>query len=63
MRRAVFYGGFDRRPALIVRAKDATDVSRVVTLARESRLERAVRSGGRIGRRKERPRERRREEE
>src|ERR687894_1370849 len=44
--RAVFYGGIDRRPALIVRAKDATDVSRVVALARESGLELAVRSGG-----------------
>jgi FAD/FMN-containing dehydrogenase len=44
--RTVFYGGIDRRPALIVRAKDATDVSRVVSLARESNLELAVRSGG-----------------
>jgi FAD/FMN-containing dehydrogenase len=44
--RAVFYGGIDRRPALIVRAKDVSDVSRVVCLARESGLELAVRSGG-----------------
>jgi FAD/FMN-containing dehydrogenase len=44
--RTVFYGGFDRRPALIVRAADATDVSRVVSLARENGLELAVRSGG-----------------
>jgi len=44
--RTVFYGGFDRRPALIVRVKDASDVSRVVALARESGLELAVRSGG-----------------
>src|SRR5215203_7150614 len=44
--RTVFYGGIDRRPALIVRPKDATDVSRVVALARESGLELAVRSGG-----------------
>src|SRR5215210_2593854 len=44
--RTVFYGGFDRYPALIVRARDATDVSRVVALARESNLELAVRSGG-----------------
>ena len=44
--RAVFYGGIDRRPALIVRAADATDVSRVVALARGSGLELAVRSGG-----------------
>jgi FAD/FMN-containing dehydrogenase len=44
--RTVFYGGFDRRPALIVRVKDASDVSLVVALARESELELAVRSGG-----------------
>src|SRR5215213_3395995 len=44
--RTVFYGGFDRHPAAIVRVADATDVSHVVTLARESRLELAVRSGG-----------------
>src|SRR5215216_2773731 len=40
--RSVFYGGFDRRPALIVRVEDATDVSRVVALARKSGLELAV---------------------
>ena len=44
--RVVFYGGFDRRPALIVRVKDAADVSHVITLAREGGLELAVRSGG-----------------
>src|ERR671919_87493 len=44
--RTVFYGGIDRRPAAIVRVADATDVARVVTLARESGLELAVRSGG-----------------
>ena len=44
--RAVYYGGFDRRPAAIVRAANATDVSRVVSLARESGTELAVRSGG-----------------
>jgi hypothetical protein len=44
--RTVFYGGFDRRPAVIVRAADAFDVSRVVTLARETGLELAIRSGG-----------------
>src|SRR5215210_1845046 len=37
--RTVFYGGFDRRPALIVRVKDATDISHVIALARESGLE------------------------
>jgi FAD/FMN-containing dehydrogenase len=44
--RTVFYGGIDRRPALIVRVQNATDVSRAVSLARESGLELAVRSGG-----------------
>jgi FAD/FMN-containing dehydrogenase len=44
--RAIFYGGFDCRPALIIRGADATDVSRVIALARESGLELAVRSGG-----------------
>jgi FAD/FMN-containing dehydrogenase len=44
--RTVFYGGFDRRPAVIVRAADAADVARVVELARETGLELALRSGG-----------------
>src|SRR5215204_155840 len=33
--RTVFYGGIDRRPAIIVRVKDAADVSQVVSIARE----------------------------
>ena len=44
--RTVFYGGIDRKPAAIVRAADAADVSRLVSLARETGLELAVRSGG-----------------
>jgi FAD/FMN-containing dehydrogenase len=44
--RTIFYGGFDRRPAAIVRVANADDVARVVTFARESGLELAVRSGG-----------------
>src|ERR671915_1198861 len=44
--RAVFYGARSRRPALIVRVADATDVSHVVSLARDRGLELAVRSGG-----------------
>jgi FAD/FMN-containing dehydrogenase len=44
--RTVYWGGIDRRPAAIVKAKDAADVSRVVSLARESGLELAVKSGG-----------------
>jgi len=41
-----FFTGFDRRPAAIVRVADASDVARVVTLARETGAELAVRSGG-----------------
>src|SRR5256885_16807036 len=44
--RRVFFTGFDSRPAAIVRAGDASDVSRVVNLARETGAELAVRSGG-----------------
>ena len=44
--RTPFYGGFDRRPALIIRSADWGDVSRVVSLARDAGLELAVRSGG-----------------
>jgi FAD/FMN-containing dehydrogenase len=44
--RTVFYGGFDRRPAAIVRTADAADVSRIVSVARETGVELAVRSGG-----------------
>ncbi len=46
--RAVFYGGFDRRPEAIVRVADETDVSHVVSLARETGLELAVRSGATV---------------
>jgi FAD/FMN-containing dehydrogenase len=44
--RTIFLGGFDRRPAVIARPAGAADVARVVTLARESGLPLAVRSGG-----------------
>ncbi len=44
--RTVFYGGIDRRPAAIVRAQDSGDVARLVSLARETGVELAVRSGG-----------------
>jgi FAD/FMN-containing dehydrogenase len=44
--RAVFYGGFDRRPAAIVRVASDADVARVIAEARETGLELAVRSGG-----------------
>src|SRR5215475_6506566 len=44
--RSVFYGSVDRRPAVIVQPANASDVSRVITLARETGAELAVRSGG-----------------
>ena len=44
--RTVFYGGVDRRPAVIIKVADANDVVRVINLARESGLELAIRSGG-----------------
>ena len=44
--RTVYYGGIDRRPAVIVRPADASEVSLVVSLARETGVELAVRSGG-----------------
>jgi FAD/FMN-containing dehydrogenase len=44
--RAVFYGSIDRRPAVIVRPADAAAVARVVSIARETEAELAVRSGG-----------------
>ena len=44
--RAVFYGGFDRRPLAILRVADAEDVARVILLARDTGVELAVRSGG-----------------
>ena len=44
--RTVFYGGIDRRPAVIVRVANDADVVRVIALARETGIELAVRSGG-----------------
>jgi len=44
--RGVFYGGFDRRPAVVARAANASDVARVIAFARRTGLELAVRSGG-----------------
>ena len=44
--RTVYYGGFDRHPALIVRVADVSDIQTVIALARETGLELAVRSGG-----------------
>jgi hypothetical protein len=44
--RTVYYSGFDRRPALIVRVVNVTDIMEVIALARETELELAVGSGG-----------------
>ena len=44
--RTLFYGGMDRRPAVIIRPADTDDVARVVALAGETGLRLAVRSGG-----------------
>ncbi len=44
--RSTVYAGIDHRPALIARVKDADDVARVVTAARETGLPLSVRSGG-----------------
>jgi FAD/FMN-containing dehydrogenase len=47
--RTLFVGGVDHRPAVIVRPADAAEAARVVTLARDSGLDLAVRSGGHSG--------------
>ena len=44
--RTVFYGGIDRHPVVIIRVVNADEVARVISLARESGLELAIRSGG-----------------
>lgn len=44
--RTVFPGDVDRRPAAVVRARDAAEVARVVDFARTTGLELAIRSGG-----------------
>ncbi|MFC4057188.1 FAD-binding oxidoreductase [Planomonospora corallina] len=47
--RAVQTGGVDHRPAVVIRPADAAQVSRIVTLARETGTELSVRSGGHSG--------------
>jgi FAD/FMN-containing dehydrogenase len=47
--RAIFLGGFDRRPAVIVRPVNAADVAAVIVFARDSGLPFSIRSGGHSG--------------
>lgn len=44
--RTTFYAGIDHRPAVIIRVKNADEVSRVISLAHETDMELAIRSGG-----------------
>lgn len=44
--RKVFYGGIDKKPAMIIRAANAKDIQQAITLARDQNLELAIRSGG-----------------
>jgi FAD/FMN-containing dehydrogenase len=44
--RTVFYGGFDRKPAVVAQVANAKDVAHVISVARDSGMELAVRSGG-----------------
>jgi FAD/FMN-containing dehydrogenase len=44
--RQVFFKGIDRRPLAVARVAGARDVARVVTAARDTGLELAIRSGG-----------------
>jgi FAD/FMN-containing dehydrogenase len=44
--RTLFYGGIDRRPAIIARVANVADVAHVIALARENGLTLAIRSGG-----------------
>jgi len=44
--RQVFYGGVDKKPAVIVEVAGTEDIKRAIALAKEHSLELAVRSGG-----------------
>jgi FAD/FMN-containing dehydrogenase len=44
--REVFYGGIDKKPAVIIRVAGAEDIKQAILLAKEQQLELAVRSGG-----------------
>ena len=44
--RQVFYGGIDKKPAVIVRVANAEDIKQAILLAKQEQLELAIRSGG-----------------
>lgn len=44
--RQVFYGGIDKRPAVIIKVANAEDVQKAIAFARDQNLELAIRSGG-----------------
>src|SRR5688500_7838169 len=44
--RTVFVGGIDKHPAAIVKVANVNDVSHIVSLARQTGVELAIRSGG-----------------
>src|SRR4051812_5129931 len=44
--RQVFYGGIDKKPAVIIEVAGAPDIQQAIRLAREQGLELAIRSGG-----------------
>ncbi|TDD68632.1 FAD-binding oxidoreductase [Jiangella aurantiaca] len=44
--RTLFYGGFDPKPAVVIRPSDPAEVAGVIALARETGLDLAVRCGG-----------------
>ena len=47
--RTLFMGGFDRRPAAIIRPADSADVARAILFARDGECALAIRSGGHSG--------------
>ncbi len=44
--RQLFYGGIDKKPALIIRVADANDIGKAIELAKNEGLELAIKSGG-----------------
>jgi len=44
--RQVFYGGADKKPAVIIKVANAEDIQKVIAFARDQNLELVIRSGG-----------------